>query len=74
MWSYLTPFQVIYESAKKYKTPEVTWSNPLDEVIWSNVESWHIYEGFILRNNAIIAAENSAFDKSVYGDFYGNQY
>jgi hypothetical protein len=28
MWSYLSPFQMAYEAAKPYKTPEVTWMVP----------------------------------------------
>jgi hypothetical protein len=25
MWNYLTPFHVLYETSKPYKTPEVVW-------------------------------------------------
>jgi hypothetical protein len=28
MWDYLTPFQIIYETARRYKTPLVFWRVP----------------------------------------------
>lgn len=40
MWNYLTPFHVMYETAKPYKTPEVVWdlAEECRRVIWTMEE------------------------------------